>query len=116
MISENLDPLLNKIQLQYKSWDKLQTSLWGRIQVIKMVLAPKLNYIVSMLPPSISVYTFKSIDKMITEFVWACKKARMKITVRLQAKTEKGGLKLPNMQLYQEAFVAAQIGSLYGEL
>ena len=114
MISENLDPLLNKIELHFKSWDKLQISLWGRIQVIKMVIAPKLNYVVNMLPLSIPVYTFISKDKMITEFIWAGKKARMNLA-RLQAKPEKGGLKLPNMQLYQEAFVAAQKGSLFIE-
>ncbi len=35
----------------------------------------------------------------------------MKIT-RLQAKVEYGGLRLPNMRLYQEAFIGAQITSL----
>lgn len=114
MISENHDPLMNKIQLQFKSWDKIHISLWGRIQVIKMVIAPKLNFVISMLPLSIPVYTFKSIDNIITEFVWASNRARMKLA-RLQEMTEKGGLKLPNMQLYQEAFFAAQIDSLFTE-
>jgi hypothetical protein len=76
MISENLDPQLNKIQLQFQSWDKIQISLWGRIQVIKMVIAPKLSCIISMLTLSIPVYTFKSIDKMIRVYLGGLKLCR----------------------------------------
>lgn len=51
---------------------------------------------------------------MNTPFIWAGKRARMK-QARLQAKTDKGGLKLPDMQLCQEAFITAQKGSLFIE-
>lgn len=43
MISDNFGPVLDKIQLTLKGWDKLQISLWGRMQTIKTVIAPKLN-------------------------------------------------------------------------
>ena len=114
MIKDNFDPLLEKIKLLFKSWDKLLISLWGRVQIIKMVITPKLLYPISMLPLNIPVSIFKSIDKMFSEFIWAGKRARMKLC-RLQATTRKGGLRLPNIKLYQEAFLVAQIVSLLSE-
>ena len=112
MMPDNFDPVLNKIQLILKGWDKLLISLWGRIQAIKMVIAPKLNYLLSMLPLAVPGTTFKTIDKMLSQFIWAGKRPRMKLT-RLQAKKECGGMRLPNMKLYQEAFAGAQIASLF---
>ena len=48
---------------------------------------------------------------MFTEFIWAGKRARMKL--RLQATVRNGGLRLSNIQFYQEAFLVTQIGSLF---
>lgn len=48
---------------------------------------------------------------MFSEFTWAGKRARMRLD-RLQATAHKGGLKLPNMQFYQEAFLMTHICSL----
>ncbi len=53
-------------------------------QAIKMVIAPKLNYPPSMLPLSVPGNIFQIIDKMFNQFIWAGKRARMKLT-RLQA-------------------------------
>ena len=111
MIKDNFEPLLQKIQLLFKGWDKHLISLWGRAQVIKMVVAPKLIYTLSMLPLNIPSEIFKSIDKMFSEFIWAGKRARMRLG-RLQATARMGGLKIPNMQFYQEAFLMTQICSL----
>lgn len=113
MIKDNFEPLLQKIQLLFKGWDKHLISLWGRVQVIKMVVAPKLIYPLSMLPLNIPSEMFKSIDKMFSEFIWAGKRARMRLG-RSQATAHKGGLKLPNMQFYQEAFLMTQICSHSG--
>lgn len=99
MISDNFDPVLNKIKLLLNGGDKLQISLWGRVQAIKTVIAPRLNYLLSMLPLSVPVTIFQTIDEMFSQFIWAGKRTRMKLT-RLQAKVECGGLKLPNMRLY----------------
>ena len=83
----------------------------GENQAIKMFIAPKLNYLLSMLPLNVPVTTSQTIDKMFTQFIWAGKRARMKLT-RLQATVECGGLRLPNVRPYQEAFLGAQIVSL----
>lgn len=74
-----------------------------------MIFAPKLIYPLSMLPLNIPLSIFKSIDKMFSVFLRAGKRTRMRLA-RLQATACNGGLRLPNMQLYQEAFLMAPIG------
>ncbi len=58
MIPDNFHPVLNKIEILLKGWDKVQISLWGRIQAIKMGVAPKLNYLLSKLPLSVPINIF----------------------------------------------------------
>lgn len=79
--------------------------------MIKMVISPKLNYLFSMLPISVPDAIFKTLDTMISQFIWAGKKARMKLK-RLQAEKDCEGLRLPNLRLYQEAFTGTHIASL----
>ena len=114
IVSNNLDPAINKIQHLIQGWDNLHLSLWGRVQAIKMVVIPKLNYLFSMLPLKFPLGTFKTIDKIITQFLWAGKKPRMNLK-RLQKKIEYGGLNLPKVQTYQDSFTFSQIVSILGD-
>ena len=51
----NLEPLLQKIKTNLDKWGKLRLTLWGKINVVKMVVAPQLNYAyIMMLPITIS--------------------------------------------------------------
>lgn len=111
VIRDNFEPTINKISLLLQGWDKLQISLWGRAQAVKMIITPKLNYLFNLLPLTVPQSMFKTIDKMVSNFIWAGKRPRMTLK-KLQAKTEYGGLRLPNMQLYKEAFTSAQIITL----
>lgn len=49
MPSVNLEPALQKVQSNLDKWGKLKLTLWGKINVIKTVVAPQLNYIAVML-------------------------------------------------------------------
>lgn len=49
MPSVNLEPALQKVQSNLDKWGKLKLTLWGKINVIKTVVAPQLNYIAMML-------------------------------------------------------------------
>ena len=80
-----------------------------------MVIAPKLNYLLSILPPGVPRNIFKTLDKMFRQRIWAWKRERMQRT-KLQAKTQCGGLRLPNMSLYQKAFMGVQIVSLLSQI
>lgn len=79
-----------------------------------MAIVPKLNYLFSMLPLNIPVVIFKTIDKIIKQFIWASKKARINLK-RIQAKKEYGGLGMPDIRAYQEAFSCAQTASILDE-
>ena len=51
----NLKPLLQKIKMNLDKWGKLRLTLWGKINVVKMAVAPQLNYAyIMMLPITIS--------------------------------------------------------------
>lgn len=76
MILDNFSPVSDKIELLFKGWDKLQISLWGRIQAIKMVIAPKLNYLSSIKHTT----DHFQCHIMFVQFIWAGKRIRMKTT------------------------------------
>lgn len=114
IVPNNFDPVLNNIQHLIKGWDKLQLSLWGRVQAIKMVIVPKLNYLFNMLPLNIPKTIFKALDKTIKQFIWAGKKPGMNLK-KMQKKKEYGGLGVPNFKTYKESFTCAQIISILDE-
>lgn len=114
IVLNNFRPVLNNIQHLVKGWDKLQLSLWGRVQVIKMVVVPKLNYLFNMLPLNFPNTTFMALDKIITQFIWAGKKPGINFK-KMQKQKEYGGLGLPNLKIYNESFTCAQIASILDE-
>lgn len=75
----NMEPLLQKIKLNLEKWGKLKLTLWGKINVIRMVVAPQFNYVSMMLPVSISPNLFKQYDSIVKDFLWDKKKPRINI-------------------------------------
>lgn len=59
IMMSNMEPLLQKIKLNLDKWEKLKLSLWGKINVIKMVVAPQFNYVSMMLPVCITPQLYK---------------------------------------------------------
>lgn len=66
----NMGPLLQKIKNNFDQWGKLKLTLWGKIKVIKMVVAPQFNYISMMLPVNISLQLLGQFDRIIKDFLW----------------------------------------------
>lgn len=54
----NFEPALQKVKNNLDKWGELKLSLWGKISVIKMVVAPQLNYTAMMLPVAIPPQIF----------------------------------------------------------
>ena len=50
----NMEKVLDKIQVNFDNWSKLHLTLWGKVNIIKMVVAPQINYITGMIPTCIS--------------------------------------------------------------
>lgn len=108
MTALNYETLLQKIKTNIGKWGKLNLTLCGKINVVKMVIAPQFNYISMMLPLNIPDHIFKQYDNLIKEFLWAGRKPRFKMN-KLFTPKSKGGLSLPNVRLYNLSFELAKI-------
>lgn len=104
----NFDPLLQKIKTNLEKWVKIKLTLWGKINIIKMIIAPQFNYLVMMLPITIPPAIFKKYDDVVKQFLWEGKKARIKLS-KLCTPKEKGGLGLPDPRLYAISFEMAKL-------
>lgn len=72
----NMEPLLQKIKMNLDKWGKLKLTLWGKINVIKMVVAPQFNYVSMIMPVNISSQLFKQFDRIIKDFLWDKRRPR----------------------------------------
>jgi len=97
--SSNFTPLIDRLKSDLHRWDGLPLSLAGRIQSVKMMILPKLSYLFQCIPIFLPKSFFKSLDQMISTFVWQGKRPRIKCHV-LQRNRENGGLALPNFIYY----------------
>ena len=105
----NYAPLLNKIEDDYKRWNKLPLTLIGRIATVKMKTLPQINYLFSMIPSTPTDYWFKKLDSLTTHFYWKDKKPRIALAT-LQNTKHLGGLTAPNFTHY---YLANQLKYLY---
>ena len=99
LFKENYLSLLDRIKNDLQTWISLPISLVGRINVIRMNVLPRLNYLFQMLPCYLPVSFFKTTNQSITKFIWDNKKPRIKFST-LSKPEPKGGLALPSLQLY----------------
>lgn len=70
----NFNPLLQKIETNLEKWVKIKLMLWGKMNLIKMIIAPQFNYLLMMLPITITPIIFKKYDDVVKEFLWEGKK------------------------------------------
>ncbi len=112
IMSINLLPLLHKIELILQNWTKLGLSLLGKINILKMIIVPKINYISSMLPLSVPHKALLKYNKAVYNFLWVGKKPYIN-QKKLYAATEDGGLDLPHVAWYHYAFCLKQLSNLY---
>uniref|UniRef100_A0A803JPQ3 Reverse transcriptase domain-containing protein n=1 Tax=Xenopus tropicalis TaxID=8364 RepID=A0A803JPQ3_XENTR len=101
----NLDPIMDSLSQVLKTWAKLPLTLWGRVNIIKMIYLPKFLYIFHNTPFTIPRSFFKKLNRTITSFIWANGTPRISWE-RLTATVENGGLALPHFYFY---YLASQI-------
>ena len=80
MFELNAQPLVNSIKEDLKRWSNLPLSLWGRAEVLKMNILPRLIFLISSIPLHISKPWFDNINKLFSNFLWKGKKPRMNST------------------------------------
>lgn len=108
LIKHNYTPLIEKLKPNLKTWCSLPISFLGRINVIKMNVLPKFLYLFQSIPSYLANSFFKDLNKNISKFIWNNKRPRIKISKLMKPK-DRGGIGLPNLQLY---YWAAQIKNM----
>uniref|UniRef100_A0A803KDS8 Reverse transcriptase domain-containing protein n=1 Tax=Xenopus tropicalis TaxID=8364 RepID=A0A803KDS8_XENTR len=108
-IPHNLNPIITSLTNDTENWAKLPLTLWGRVNIFKMIYLPKFLYIFHNAPVYLTAKVFKAINKILIPFLWGNKQPRI-AWEKLTASYTDGGLALPNLQLY---YMASQIYYLH---
>ena len=109
-----MEKVLNKIKANLDNWSKLHLTLWGKVNAIKMVVAPQINYLTGMIPTCIPKQLLVRYDKMIKQFLWDGKKPRIHLDKLCESK-KRGGLSLPNIKYYNVAFEMSKLTGHWDE-
>ena len=108
-ISLNIEPLFNLIKSRTQVWARLPLGVWGRINIVKMILLPKILYILWHTPVYLPLKLFKSMEAILRTFIWGTNRHKLAWRV-LKNPTDLGGTALPDLNLY---YLASQLSQLY---
>ncbi len=103
----NFQPVIQEIQNLLQNWSKLTLSILGRINLVKMIIVPKINYLSYMLPLILPLSLLKEYNKNVESFIWQGKKPLFNRTKLYSAKSS-GGLSLPRAGWYHWSFSLSQ--------
>uniref|UniRef100_A0A3Q3W4T6 Reverse transcriptase domain-containing protein n=1 Tax=Mola mola TaxID=94237 RepID=A0A3Q3W4T6_MOLML len=104
----NLLPLIQKIELMLQNWTKLGLSFLSKLNILKMAIVLKINYICIMLPLILPRNALLKYNEAVYNFLWAGNKP-----TKLYAAIEDGGLGLPHIAWYHYALCFKQLSKLY---
>lgn len=98
----NFQPLLNVFSTDLDRWRGLAISWFGRCNVLKMNIMPRLLYLLQALPVRIPQEFFRKLRSVFVRYVWQGKPPRLKRSL-LQRPKLRGGVGLPDPALYYTA-------------
>jgi hypothetical protein len=81
-----------------KTWQKSDLTLYGKLTIIKSLIIPQLTYALMTSLPSPGELFLNDIEKIILNFFWDDKTAKIKKINLFKEKTE-GGLNLTNIKI-----------------
>lgn len=108
-IPDNIEPVIGSFKTAASQWVRLPLTVWGRVNLFKMVYLPKFLYVLQHAPMWLSPQLFHRIDAILFPYVWANKPPRVS-RLTLMAPQELGGLALPNLRVY---YYAAQLAFIH---
>uniref|UniRef100_M3XL94 Reverse transcriptase domain-containing protein n=1 Tax=Latimeria chalumnae TaxID=7897 RepID=M3XL94_LATCH len=112
MLQLNFDPLFREWEIDVQRWSSLHLSLSGKINAIKMNLAPRVNYLSTMIPLWIPPATFVWFQRLVKRFLWDGKSPKL-AEKKLYPCLTRGGLNLPHFFKYFLAFQLKQLAHWY---
>ena len=107
MIQLNIDPILQKARATLALWKQRGLSLIGKILIINNLAASMLIYRMNVLP-LLGKYYYQEFNKIILDFLWDGKKAKIPLRL-LQGNKDDGGLALFNIEARDLSLKAAWV-------
>uniref|UniRef100_A0A8C5PDU3 Reverse transcriptase domain-containing protein n=1 Tax=Leptobrachium leishanense TaxID=445787 RepID=A0A8C5PDU3_9ANUR len=102
LYNTNYRPLLAALLVDLQNWSYPHISWFGRVNVVKMNILPRVLYLFQTLPIFLPTAFFAQLRTMISTYVWNSKKPRISLTL-LMAPKQLGGVALPHFRHYYMA-------------
>ena len=107
LININYEVVLKKVQSTLNAWKHRNLSLLAKITVINVLTASLFVYKMTVLP-SITTKWINMYEKMISDFIWNGRKAKIPL-IKLQASVNFGGAKLINVWIKDDSLKSSWV-------